>query len=206
MATASGKSKPKPRKATKRKAPKAKTGCSQKSAHAKRIAFAHAYLNNGKNGTQAAITAGYSEVSAHTTAFRLLKNAEVIAIIDEALAKAAEISGLTVQRTLAEVARLAYFDPRKLFDSNGQLLPVHELPDDAAATLASIEVTDIFEGNGKGRKKTGELTKIKVWDKNSALEKAMKFHGLYKADNDQKTDPLTEFLKSCNGSSLPIVP
>ena len=37
---------------------------------------------------------------------------------------------------------------------------------------------------------TGRVTKIRFWDKNAALEKAMKHHGLYERDNDQKRENL----------------
>ena len=44
--------------------------------------FVKAYLANGRNGTQAAIAAGYSENTASSQASRLLKNVNVIKIVE----------------------------------------------------------------------------------------------------------------------------
>ena len=38
--------------------------------------------------------------------------------------------------------------------------------------------------------RTGRTTKLKVWDKNAALEKAMKHLGLYEKDNSQRAPNL----------------
>jgi len=39
------------------------------------------------------------------------------------------------------VARVAYADPRRLFDADGKPIPLHELPEEVAATIASYEVS-----------------------------------------------------------------
>lgn len=101
-----------------------------------------------------------------------MKDVKVSAEIAERAQSVARIVGLTTERTLQEVARLAYSDVRKLFKADGTLKPIHELTDDEAAAVASVKV--------------GSTTKITHWDKNSALEKAMKHHGLYEKDNEQQ--------------------
>jgi phage terminase small subunit len=181
--------------AKRKKKTKVKVGGGKDAQNAKHVAFAHAYIANGQNGTQAAIEAGYSVNGAATAARRMLRIAQVKQIIADSTAKAAEISGLSVERTLKEIARIAYSDPRKLFDENGKLIDIHKLDDDTAATIASVDVDELFEGSGKEREQVGNTKKIKVWDKNAALEKAMKFHGLYEKDNKQKTDGIESILK-----------
>lgn len=176
-----------------------KPGTSKASAAQRKIAFAHEYIANGKNGTRAAIAAGFKERSAYSAAHRLLKDSEVKAIIADASRKAAEKSGLTVERTLQEVARLAYADPRKFYDEHGNLIPVHLLDDDTAATVASIEVVEMaggakIDGDAGIEHTVMHTKKIKSWDKNAALEKAMKYHGLYEADNKQRPPMLPPVL------------
>ena len=70
---------------------------------------------------------------------------------------------------MQEIARLAYSDPRKLFAADGSPIPIHQLDDDASAAIANI---DFVKGQNPA-------TRYRLWDKNAALEKAMKFHGLY---------------------------
>jgi len=158
-----------------------KAGTSKSAALQRKILFAHAYIVNGNNKTEAAITAGLSKKTAVSAGHRMSMDVEVQRIITQATEKAATKSGLSVERTLLEVARLAYSDPRKFYDAAGALIPVHQLDDDAAACIASIEVDEI----GTGGNVIGHTKKIKHWDKNAALEKAMKYHGLYKEDNKQ---------------------
>lgn len=161
---------------------KPKSGTSKSAAADRRRAFALEYVRNGRNGTQAAITAGYAAKSAFVTASRLLNDAKVQAVISEALDRAEVVFGLSIDRTLREVARLAYFDPAKLYDSDGSLKKIADLDEDTRAAVASIEA-DITHSED------GEITvtkKIKFWDKNAALEKAMKHLGLYDRDNEQR--------------------
>lgn len=131
------------------------------------------------NATQAAIRAGYSQKTAQEIGSENLSKpiiAEAIAKLTKQLTK---ITGLTVERTLQEVARLAYADPRKLYDKDGNFIPVHLMDDDTAATVAGIEVEEEYTGKGEARTLAGHLRKVKTHDKNAALEKAMKYHGLY---------------------------
>ena len=165
-----------------------KAGTGKAAAAARRVAFAHEYIANGGNAAQAAIVAGFAKGSARVTGSQLLTDPNVQAIIGEATKKAIAISGLTVERTLLEIARLAYADPRKLRRPDGSFIPFHEMDDDTAATVAGVEFDEIKAGEAGV---IGQTVKIKVWDKNAALEKAMKFHGLYERDNEQ-SKPLTQ--------------
>jgi phage terminase small subunit len=167
-----------------------KAGTGKSASADRRVLFAYAYISNGRNGTEAAIAAGLSPKTSGAAASRMLKDVKVQEIIAAAIKKAAEISGLTVERTLREIARLAYSDPRKLYREDGALIPVNELDDDSAACIASLEVDEI----GVEGAVIGYTKKIKQWDKNAALEKAMKFHGLYERDNQQRK-PLIDAIQ-----------
>lgn len=50
---------------------------------------------------------------------------------------ALQVDALTVKEQLA---RIAFADPRALFDDQGNLRPIHELDDDTAASITSIDV------------------------------------------------------------------
>ena len=79
-------------------------------------------------------------------------------------------------RALREAARLAYSDVRVLFDDAGRLKPIKEWPDDLAAAIGGVEVVrrNIDSGDGK----TDDVIKVKVWDKNAALDRLFKHLGL----------------------------
>lgn len=100
-----------------------------------------------------------------------------------------------MERTLKEVARVAYSDSRKLYREDGSLKAPHEWDDDTAASVASVESDELFVGSGEERQMIGHTRKAKLFDKNAALEKAMKYHGLYKEDNKQLGEAVARVFK-----------
>jgi len=152
----------------------------------KRSLFVKAFIANGGNATQAAIAAGYSAKTAKQTGSRMLTFVDVKAAVEAYRAHASERAGLSAERTLQEVARIAYFDPRRLFDEKGNLKLITDLDDDTAAGVASVEHLEEYQGRGEDRELVGHTKKVKIADKNSALDKAMKHFGLYDLDNRQK--------------------
>lgn len=153
------------------------------------------------NATQAAIRAGYSAKTAEQQGYQLLQKPSVQAAIAARQKEREQRTAVTADRVLLEAARLALFDPRKLFDDDGSPKGIHELDDDTAAAVAGIEVLEQFEGSGKERVFVGYLKKYRIADKNAALEKLFKHHGLYERDNSQKTDPLTSLLHAISSGS-----
>ena len=179
-----------------------KRGSNQVGAEIRRKLFAEAYLSNGGNSTEAAKQAGYSAKTAKSQGSRLLTHVDVVALVQQRRASLVEKFELTTERTLKEIARLAYVDPRKFFHADGRPKNITELDDDTAAALAGMEVTEEFEGTGENRVSKGFTKKYKLADKNSALEKAMKHLGEYEADNRQKSgledmtpDALNRFIE-----------
>lgn len=101
----------------------------------------------------------------------MLKHAEIGAKIQQKLAKMFGNFEITEQKVIQEMARIAFADTRKIFDSDGQLKSLHELDDDTAAAIAGVEHEKLFEHFGKGQAKhVGTTTKIKLNSKNQALE------------------------------------
>lgn len=129
------------------------------------------------NGTQAAIRAGYSAKTANEQASRMLANVNVAARVAELQQTVAEKAGVTALGLLTELRRVAYGDMRNFFNDKGQLLPIPELSDDAAAMLASIEVERRTEGHGDDAE-VYHVHKVKRWDKLKAVEMLMKHMNL----------------------------
>jgi len=157
------------------------------------------------NATQAAIRAGYSPKTAGVQAFDLLKKPEIAAAIERQRNVHAKSTGLTVERVLQEAMRLAFFDIRKLADSEGNPIPISELDDDTAAAIQGLEMAT---ERSRGDEPTETVVrKYKVADKNSAIERLFKHLGLFEKDNKQSNpgDAMTAFLAdlSARGSRLP---
>lgn len=155
-----------------------KAGTSREAAAARRELFVEAYIANGGNATAAARACGYTAKSAATRGCELVKDRKVAALIAKRREKLQEAHGLTTERVLKQLARIVYADPRKYFDDKGKLKGVHELDEDAAAALSSIEVGILG------------VSKVKLLDKVSGIEKAMRHLGLFEQDNRQ-SQPVT---------------
>lgn len=138
---------------------------------------------------------------AETNACRLLRNAQVqeaIAVKQRELAAKCEV---TTERVIRELASCGFSDPRKLFHENGSIKSIRELDDLTAASISSIE-TRVELGKGNDAVPV-QITKIRLWDKNSALEKLCKHLGLFGEDNKQKAepDPIAALLREIDGKS-----
>lgn len=145
--------------------------------NAKQEAFVAEYLVDF-NATQAAIRAGYSESTARQQGSRLLSHADVQeAVAERYKAHLSEVD-LTAQDVLRELHRLATSDLRKIVDEHGNLLPLHDWPDEVAAAVAGVEVVTTYP-NGKDEPPE-YIKKVRLWDKNTALTNLAKHFGLLK--------------------------
>ena len=129
------------------------------------------------NATQAAIRAGYSEKTAGSQAFDLLKKPEIQNAIHDAQKKLSERTQITQERVLAEYAKIAFLDPRKLFNDDGQIKPISELDDDVAAAIGGIDVI-VSPSDGEGE--PDYTKKIKLIDKKGALDSIARHLGMFK--------------------------
>lgn len=66
------------------------------------------------NATQAAIRAGYSEKTANQQGPRLLEMPEIREAIDAAKSHRSEVTQITSQRVLEEIASVAFYDPAEI--------------------------------------------------------------------------------------------
>ena len=124
----------------------------------------------------------------------LASDGKVSARIAALQAAAAEKAVLDAATVLEEVRRLSTSDIAGIMHPDGRVKLPHELDPVTRASISSFKIDEY------GR------IEYKFWDKNSALEKAMKHLGLFETDNKQRTDPLAEAIKSLGGNVLGAAP
>lgn len=151
----------------------------------KQAAFVREYLID-KNATQAAIRAGYSRKTARQIGEENLSKPDIRLAIDAGLAAAARRADLAAEEVTADLARTLRFDPRKLFNADGTMKPIHEVDDATALCLTSIEVVETAGADGVPM----VVKKIKWETKTQAREQALKMLGLYAKDNRQRASIL----------------
>jgi phage terminase small subunit len=150
------------------------TGTNEEALNPKQLRFIDEYLVDF-NATQAAIRAGYSKRSASEQGYDLLRKPQIQSAIKAKQKELAHKVGITRERIVQECARLAFSDFRKLFNENGTLKPFADMDDDTAAAIAGIDVVEMGGEDGSAPMQT---KKVKLWDKNSALEKLLKHLGM----------------------------
>ena len=131
------------------------------------------------NATQAAIRAGYSEKTAHSSGPRLLDNVGVASEIERRQSRVANKLEITAERVLTEISRMAFYDPGSLtgvrreengdysFDGIGGPEDIRDLPEDVRRAIV-----------GWSWDKAGNFT-LKLADKGRALDQLARHLGLF---------------------------
>ena len=122
-------------------------------------------------------SANWKDASVDRRATRLRHRCETRIL--ELMNQISQEAVLETRTILAELARLARSDIGRIVDPNtGKILLPHELDAGTRAAVAAFKIDEY------GR------IEYKFWDKNSAIEKAMRHLGLFERDNAQKPPPL----------------
>lgn len=123
--------------------------------------------------------------TARTESARLLRHPGVAEMVNTLRGELLAKYNVTNERIIEEYARAAFFDIADIYGEDGQLLPIHEMPEHARRAIAAIECDEILEwdeardedeeGNPVGRRKKkkvliGYTRKVKTVSKREALQ------------------------------------
>lgn len=118
--------------------------------------------------------------SARVNGSKLLTNTNVVVYIDKRMKEREKRTEITQDRVLQELAKLGFFDVRKLFDSEGKPVGVAELDDETAACIAGLDAMEAYEGTGENKEFVGYIRKYKLADKIKALELLGRHLGMFR--------------------------
>ncbi len=150
--------------------------------------FVEEYLIN-LNGTQAAIRAGYSPRTASEQGAQLLAKLKVRHAVDAAMATRSARTGVTQDRVVRELARIAFADPTAIIDfRTGEVRA--GLTEDDRAVLAGVKVKD---GD------TLTEREVKLCDKLRALDLLGRHLNMF-TDTVQLTGDLPRIIDDIRGS------
>lgn len=124
------------------------------------------------NATRAAERAGYKDPNIGR---QLITKNNVSAAIQKAIAERESRTEITQDRVLTEYARIGFFDPRKLFDDDGNPKPISQLDDDTAAAISQLDVDTVVSEDGT----TTYTKKYRFSDKLRALEMTGRHLGMF---------------------------
>lgn len=158
--------------------------------NSKRERFCQEYVKDF-NGARAARAAGYTQKRSEQAAYELLTFPEVQVRVEELKAEAWRKLHMSRDEVLGRLSSVARFDARRLFDQEGNLKPICDLDAETAGAVASVEVDEI----GTGEAKIGVTRKIKASDRMKALDMLGKYHGVFEADNRQRSEASEKLLE-----------
>lgn len=141
----------------------------------KQFKFIQEYMVD-MDATNAFIRAGYSKNGAAQNACILLCKPNIRRIVDMEVAKVSPALEISPERTIKEVARIAYFQPKNLYDTEGKLISINKLDENTAACIKSIKETRTYPTNKDWDVRV--ITELTIWDKNSALDKLMRIQNI----------------------------
>lgn len=125
------------------------------------------------NATQAAIRAGYSTQTAYSIGEENLKKPEIKNSIEKALAERSRRTGISADRIINELARIAFVNPADIINFDEATVKDTATRDDTA-TISSVKVKTIPTEDG-------DITEreVKTYDKIKALELLGKHLGMF---------------------------
>ena len=157
----------------------------QREMKDKRRRFVEEYLVC-RDATKAAVAAGYARTTASVRGYQFLREPEAAAYIAEHDRKLTAKLEVSAERVLLEMSRLAFSDHRKLFNADGSPKPVHELDDDTAAALASVET---LMRAARGGEPASQVHKVKLSGKQPALVQLGRRYKLFDEKAETKDKP-----------------
>lgn len=131
------------------------------------------------NATQAALRADYSEKTAGSIGHNLLKKVEIQHRINELKQTRSQKTEITAERVLNELAKIAFADVTEFFEHDKK---------DGYVTLKKNFLNSPNIGAVAGIEPTATGLKVKMNDKQKALEMLMRHLGQFNADTSQKSE------------------
>lgn len=152
----------------------------------KREKFAQHYVltQNATESYQVAYATKARPIQANSAAsngWKLLRNTDVAARVKELRVLGHDHLMVSFEETLQEVGGLAMFDPKDMFDDDGRILPVNEMPPIARKMVHEFKQMSVESTNEEGEvTSTRYETEIKYGkDKGKYLDMIMKFYNAY---------------------------
>jgi phage terminase small subunit len=131
--------------------------------------FVMAYVSDPTDGAAAARKAGYSERRAAATCCDLLARPAVAAAIALGEQLREDRTMITSDRTLHEIAIIAFSDITNFEFRRGEITTKSGVPTYATRAISSVEFTETEFIDDKGNPRTTYKTKIRLWSKDTAL-------------------------------------
>ena len=153
--------------------------------------YCQAYVITGNQATayrMAYDAEAMNQNTVYVKASELHSSGNISVRIKQIQKEAYERNKITIDELIQTMAGMVRFDISDLYNENGSLKSIHDMPKEARQMISELTSFDEFENDGAGGKiLVGYTKKVKTIDKLQAIEKLMKHLGGYEVDNNQKS-------------------
>lgn len=157
----------------------------------KQEAFCQAFIQTGNKSAAYRMSYNCSKMKMETInnkAYALSEKGDIRARIEQLQQEVAERNKITIDELVQSLADMVRFDIAELYDEDGCLKPLHQMPISARQMISEIDTYE--EYSSEDRSSVGLIKKVKTVKKLDAIEKLMRHLGGYQKDNAQKTSVL----------------
>lgn len=145
---------------------------------AKQEMFCLEYLKD-LNATQAAIRAGYKENTARAIGCENLTKPNISDRIIELNKDRIEEVKIDANFVLKGLAEIADCDIGDIYDDDGRMKPIKDIPKPIRKAIKSIETVEYYEGFGDDKEQVGWIRKIQFWSKDNSFQNLGKHLALF---------------------------
>ena len=153
------------------------------------------YSNKSVAYRKAYNTENMKPESVHQKAFEVHNNVKIQLRIEELQKQLEKRNALSLDKVVQALSEIATFDIQDIYDDDGNVKPLSEIPKSARMAIQSVKSFEIGSDK-KGTKAT--IRYVKLLNKLEAFDKLMKHFGGYEKDNTQKVAPANISFKIIN--------
>lgn len=156
--------------------------------------FCQAYIEFGEKGRayrDAFDADAMNSNSVAVEANKLFKDPKITLRVKELQDEIRERNKVKIDDVLGVLADMIKFDIAEIYDENGRLKSIHDIPKQHREMISSVKVYEEYITVSGQRELMGETKEVRLLNKLDVVEKFMKHLGAYEKDNNQKQTNIT---------------
>lgn len=164
--------------------------------------YCQAYVVSGNQSAAYRIAYDAEAMNANTVAVeacRIHADPNVTLRIKQIQNEAWERNKITLDELIQSLAGMVRFDIADLYDDDGRLLPLRQMPLAARQMIQQLDSDEMYVTVDGHREVVGYTKKLRTISKLDAVEKLMKHLGGYDKDNQQSRPLITFNIKDVIG-------
>lgn len=100
----------------------------------------------------------------------MLARDHVQAALAEAVDDKVKRTLVTADKIICQLAKIAFFDPKEMYDASGNMLSLQDMPAHVRASIHKLQHKTMYAGQGSNSVRTGYITDVETYNRLNALQ------------------------------------